>query len=129
MGEKGVMKALLVTVVVALGLVACNSEKAKPVAALPTPPVTASSFGAIVDESGHCTETISFDSALYKGKSDEALMGLSECQIVALHSEAPLSVMSGASQNSKRETTMLYMEPNGKAVYLFSDNRLKRIVR
>ena len=53
MGEKGVMKALLVTVVVALGLVACNSEKAKPVAGLPTPPVTASSFGAIVDESGH----------------------------------------------------------------------------
>ena len=102
---------------------------AKPVAAVSTPPVTASSFGAIVDETGQCTETISFDSAPYKGKSDDALMGLSECQIVALHGEAPLSVMSGASQNSKRETTMLYMETSGKAVYLFSDNRLRRVVR
>ena len=129
MGEKGVMKAWVLTIIAGLGLSACMSEKAKPVVSVPTARATISSFGAIVDETGQCTETISFDSAPYKGKADDALMGLSECQIVALHGEAPLSVMSGASQNSKRETTMLYMEPNGKAVYLFSDNRLKRIVR
>ena len=129
MAEKGVMKALVALIVLGLGLTACRSERTKPMAALPTPPVTASSFGAVVDEAGQCTETISFDTAPYKGKPDDALMGLGECQIVALHGEAPLSVMTGASQNSKRETTMLYMEPKGKAVYLFSDNRLKRVVR
>jgi|APCry1669189034_1035192.scaffolds.fasta_scaffold137155_2 hypothetical protein len=129
MGEKGVMKAFLVTMAIGVGLAGCMSEKAKPVAAVSAPRTTTSSFGAIVDETGQCTETISFDSAPYKGKPDDALMGLSECQIVALHGEAPLSVMSGASQNSKRETTMLYMETSGKAVYLFSDNRLKRVVR
>ncbi len=123
------MKAWVVTIIVGLGLSACMSENAKPVAAVPTARATTSSFGAIVDETGQCTETISFDSAPYKGKPDDALMGLSECQIVALHGEAPLSVMSGASQNSKRETTMLYMETSGKAVYLFSDNRLRRVVR
>ena len=123
------MKSLSAILVMGLALAACNSEKAKPIAALPQQAAPTSSFGAIVDEMGKCTETITFDVAPYKGKPDDALMGLSECQIVALHGEAPLSVMSGASQNSKRETTMLYMEPNGKAVYLFSDNRLKRVVR
>jgi len=123
------MKALFALMVLGLGLTSCSPERAKPVVALPLSPVTASSFGAVVDETGQCTGSISFDVTPYKGKADDALFGLSECQIVALHGEAPLSVMTGASQNSKRETTMLYMEPNGKAVYLFSDNRLKRVVR
>ena len=123
------MRKLFIATMVGLNLAACNAENIKPAAALPTTPVAVSSFGAVVDESGQCTETITFDIGPYKGKMDDALIGLSECQIVALHGEAPLSVMSGASQNSKRETTMLYMEPNGKAVYLFSDNRLKRVVR
>ena len=112
-----------------VALAACSPERAKPVASVTTAPPTAPNFGAVVNESGQCTETISFDGVPYKGKPDDALLGLSECQIVALHGEAPLSVMTGASQQSRRETTMLYMEPNGKAVYLFSDNRLKRVVR
>jgi hypothetical protein len=112
-----------------LTLVACSPEGAKPVAAVPAASLAAPNFGAVVDEGGHCTESISFDAARYKGKPDDALVGLSECQIVALHGEAPLSVMTGASPQSRRETTMLYMEPNGKAIYLFSDNLLKRVVR
>jgi len=112
-----------------LALAACSPERAKPVAAVPAASSAAPNFGAVVDEGGQCTETISFDATPYKGKPDETLVGLSECQIVAIHGEAPLSVMTGASQQSRRETTMLYMEPNGKAIYLFSDNRLKRVVR
>ena len=123
------IKQFSVLALCVVALVACSPERATPVASVTTAPPTAPNFGAVVNESGQCTETISFDAAPYKGKPDDALLGLSECQIVALHGEAPLSVMTGASQQSRRETTMLYMEPNGKAVYLFSDNRLKRVVR
>ena len=112
-----------------IALASCSPERAKPITAVPAAPSAAPNFGAVVDEGGQCTDTISFDATPYKGKPDDALAGLSECQIVALHGEAPLSVMTGASQQSRRETTMLYMEPNGKAIYLFSDNRLKRVVR
>jgi hypothetical protein len=119
--------AIIVTGIVILS--GCAPERAKPVVSAPVARPTAPSFGATVDESGQCSETLQFDPAPFKGKPDEGLYGLNECQIVALHGEAPLSVMSGASQQSRRETTMLYMEPNGKAVYLFSDNRLKRVVR
>jgi hypothetical protein len=101
-----------------------NTPVSAPVAVKSTP-----DFGPIVDEDGQCTSDISFDPAPYKGKSDDALIGLGECQIVALHGEPPLSVMSGASASSKRETTMLYMEASGKAVYLFSSNKLTRVVR
>jgi hypothetical protein len=123
------IKPIIVLIFCALSLTACAPERAKPSAAVPTAKPAAPSFGAVVDEAGQCSEAINFDGAPFKGKPDDALIGLSECQIVALHGEAPLSVMTGASQQSRRETTMLYMEPNGKAVYLFSDNHLKRVVR
>ena len=117
-----------------LALVACGPSRPKPVAAVPeaaTAPVPVTAFNGepIVDESGKCTGPLVFDKAPYVGKPDDALLGLTECQIVALHGEAPLSVMTGASPQSKRETTMLYMEPKGKAVFLFSNNRLTRVVR
>ncbi len=123
------IKPLAVLALCGLVLSACAPAHDKPAAAVPASAPPAPSFGAVVDENGQCTEAITFDPAPYKGKPDDALVGLSECQIVALHGQPPLSVMTGASQQSRRETTMLYMEPNGKAVYLFSDNGLKRIVR
>ncbi len=124
------MKTSFAVLALALvSLAACAPQRPAPVAAAPAAAPATMSFGAVVDEAGQCTETITFDAAPYKGKPDDALIGLSECQIVALHGESPLSVMTGASQQSKRETTMLYMESNGKAVYLFSDNHLKRVVR
>ena len=123
------IKPWVILAIGGLALASCAPTRDKPVAAVPASAPAAPSFGAVVDENGQCTETITFDPAPYKGKPDDALMGLSECQIVALHGQPPLSVMTGASPQSRRETTMLYMEPNGKAVYLFSDNGLKRIVR
>jgi len=108
----------------------CMTERmSKAPVSAPVPVKAAPDFGPIVDENGQCSADISFDPTPYKGKPDDALIGLGECQIVALHGEPPLSVMSGASASSKRETTMLYMEASGKAVYLFSSNRLTRVVR
>lgn len=121
----------IVSACVAMSMLsACMTERLpKAPASVPVPVKAAPDFGPIVDENGRCSSDISFDPTPFKGKSDDALMGLGECQIVALHGEPPLSVMSGASASSKRETTMLYMEASGKAVYLFSSNRLTRVVR
>jgi hypothetical protein len=90
--------------------------------------VRAATTEAVVGEDGKCTATISIDPALFRDKPDEGLLGMTECEIVAVKG-APLSVQTGSSSTSRRETTMLYMEPTGKAVFLFSDNRLIKIVR
>jgi hypothetical protein len=90
--------------------------------------VRAATTEAVVGEDGKCTATISIDPALLRDKPDEGLLGMTECEIVAVKG-APLSVQTGSSSTSRRETTMLYMEPTGKAVFLFSDNRLIKIVR
>jgi hypothetical protein len=83
---------------------------------------------AVVDETGRCTADLRIDPALFRGREGDGLNGLTECELVALRGE-PLSVQTGSSPRARRETTMLYMEPTGKAVYLFADNRLVRIVR
>ena len=90
--------------------------------------VRAATTEAVVGEDGKCTATISIDPALFRNKPDDGLLGMTECEIVAIKGE-PLSVQTGASSTSRRETTLLYMEPTGKAVFLFSDNRLIKIVR
>ena len=90
--------------------------------------VRAATTEAVVAEDGKCTATISIDPALFRNKPDDGLLGMTECEIVAIKGE-PLSVQTGASSTSRRETTLLYMEPTGKAVFLFSDNRLIKIVR
>lgn len=93
------------------------------------PVVAVPNFGPVILENGQCSETVSFDlNALRNRQTDESLQGLNECELVALKG-APLSVQTGSSSNSKRETTMLYMESNGKAVYLFADNKLNRVIR
>mgnify|MGYP006281488459 FL=1 len=95
----------------------------------PSAAVAPESFGPIVLESGQCSEAIAFDLATLRARqTDESLQGLGECALVALKGQ-PLSVQTGSSPNARRETTMLYMEATGKAVYLFSDNKLTRVVR
>jgi hypothetical protein len=128
-GKEGMIRKTICIAATGLFLASCAPERAKPIVGVPKPVTAPAYFGPVVDETGQCSEAITFDSTAFKGKPDDALIGLNECQIVAIHGEPPLSVMSGASQNSRRETTILYMEPNGKAVYLFSDNRLKQVVR
>lgn len=91
--------------------------------------IAAPNFGPVILENGQCSEALSTDlAALRARQTDESLQGLNECELVALKG-APLSVQTGSSPNARRETTMLYMEQTGKAVYLFSDNKLTRVVR
>jgi hypothetical protein len=83
---------------------------------------------AIVAEDGRCTADLSIDPATFRGREGNGLLGVTECELVAIKGE-PLSVQTGSSPRAKRETTILYMEPSGKALYLFADNRLVQIVR
>ncbi len=83
---------------------------------------------AVVGEDGRCTADLSIDPATFRGRDGDGLVGITECELVGLKGD-PLSVQTGSSPRAKRETTMLYMEPTGKAVYLFADNRLVRVVR
>jgi len=82
---------------------------------------------AVVGEDGRCTADLSIDPSTFRGREGDGLIGLTECEIVALKGP-PLSVQTGSSPRAKRETTLLYMEPTGKSIFLFSDNRLVQIV-
>lgn len=82
---------------------------------------------AVVGEDGRCTADLSIDPATFRGREGDGLIGLTECELVALKGP-PLSVQTGSSPRAKRETTMLYMEPTGKSIFLFADNRLVQIV-
>lgn len=83
---------------------------------------------AVVGEDGRCTADLSIDPATFRGREGDGLIGLTECELVAAKGP-PLSVQTGASSAAKRETTMLYMEPTGKTVFLFANNRLVRVIR
>jgi hypothetical protein len=83
---------------------------------------------AVVGEDGRCTADLSIDPATFRGREGDGLIGLTECELVAVKGP-PLSVQTGSSSTAKRETTMLYMEPTGKTVFLFADNRLVRVIR
>lgn len=83
---------------------------------------------AVVGEDGRCTADLSIDPATFRGRDGDGLVGITECELVSIKGD-PLSVQTGSSPRAKRETTILYMEPTGKAVYLFADNRLVRVVR
>ena len=83
---------------------------------------------AVVEEDGRCSADLSVDPATFRGRDGDGLLGLTECELVALKGP-PLSVQTGASSRAKRETTMLYMDPTGKTIYLFANNRLVQVVR
>ena len=111
-------------------LAACSTPSRPPEpVAQPLPVVDPNPFGPVVGEDGRCKGSPGIDLANLKTRNtDAALVGITECELVALKGE-PLSVQSGSSPTAKRETTILYMEPTGKAVYLFANNQMVRVVR
>jgi hypothetical protein len=56
-------------------------------------------------------------------------LGIGECDLVRLKGAAPTDVLIGESGRGQREVQVLYSEPGGRELYLFSDNKLIRIVR
>lgn len=55
--------------------------------------------------------------------------GITECQLVKLKGARPTDVLIGDSGKGQREVQVLYSEPGGREIYMFTDNRLARIVK
>lgn len=55
--------------------------------------------------------------------------GITECELVKLKGTKPTDVLIGESGKGQRETQVLYAEPGGREIYMFTDNRLSRIVK
>jgi hypothetical protein len=48
---------------------------------------------------------------------------------VRLKRDKPTDVLIGESGRGQREVQVLYAEPGGREIYLFTDNKLTRIVK
>ncbi|WP_236841846.1 hypothetical protein [Bosea sp. PAMC 26642] len=55
--------------------------------------------------------------------------GITECELVKLKGTRPTDVLIGDSGKGQREVQVLYSEPGGREIYMFTDNRLSRIVK
>nr|WP_191318261.1 hypothetical protein [Camelimonas fluminis] len=84
-------------------------------------PAPAPNYGPVLRADGTCSQP-------FAGPAPAAIEpGISECALVAAKG-APVDVLVGGSGKGQREVQVLYQEPTGKKVYLFSDNKLVRIV-
>lgn len=84
-------------------------------------PAPAPNYGPVLRADGTCSQP-------FAGPAPAAIVpGISECALVAAKG-APVDVLVGGSGKGQREVQVLYQEPTGKKVYLFSDNKLVRIV-
>ena len=61
--------------------------------------------------------------------ASEIALGVSECDLVRLKSAKPDDVLIGQGGIGQREVQVLYAEPGGRELYLFTDNKLTKIVK
>lgn len=83
---------------------------------------------ALPTAEGECEADVSLDPSTRPAPSAIAL-GITECEFVKLKASRPTDVLIGESGKGQRETQVLYAEPGGRELYLFTDNRLARIVK
>lgn len=77
---------------------------------------------------GECDADVSLDPAT-RPLPPAIAEGITECELVRLKGSRPTDVLIGESGKGQRETQVLYSEPGGREIYLFTDNRLARIVK
>lgn len=87
----------------------------------------ASTREAVLTPEGVCEADASLDPAMLRGAA-EITLGISECDLVRLKGK-PTDVLIGESGKGQREVQVLYSEPTGREIYLFTDNRLTKIVK
>lgn len=83
---------------------------------------------AVLTADGECEANLSLDPAT-RPRPATIAPGITECELVALKARRPTDVLIGESGKGQRETQVLYAEPGGREIYLFTDNRLSRIVK
>ena len=82
----------------------------------------------VLTPEGDCSVGASLDPST-RPLPREIASGITECELVKLKGKAPTDVLIGESGKGQREVQVLYSEPGGRELYLFTDNRLGRIVR
>lgn len=83
---------------------------------------------AMLTPDGECDADVSLDPAT-RPAPKEIAVGITECELVKLKGTRPTDVLIGSSGKGQREAQVLYAEPGGREIYMFTDNRLSRIVR
>lgn len=88
----------------------------------------ASTQEALLTQDGVCDADLSLDPAT-RPLPPAIAEGITECELVKLKGARPTDVLIGDSGRGQREVQVLYAEPGGREIYLFTDNRLARIVK
>ena len=83
---------------------------------------------AMLTPDGECAADVSLDPAT-RPLPKEIAPGITECELVRLKATRPTDVLIGESGKGQREVQVLYNEPGGREIYMFTDNRLSRIVK
>lgn len=83
---------------------------------------------AMLGPDGACDADVSLDPSTRQAPREIA-PGITECELVKLKGTRPTDVLIGESGKGQRETQVLYNEPGGREIYMFTDNRLSRIVK
>jgi hypothetical protein len=78
---------------------------------------------------GTCESNATLFPAGPRSSASEIALGVSECDLVRLKSTKPDDVLIGESGKGQREVQLLYAEPGGRELYLFTDNKLTKIVK
>ncbi|WP_244548260.1 hypothetical protein [Bosea vaviloviae] len=77
---------------------------------------------------GECSADVSLDPST-RPLPPQIAEGITECELVKLKGARPTDVLIGDSGKGQREVQVLYSEPGGREIYMFTDNRLSRIVK
>ena len=93
-----------------------------------SPAARASTQEARLTSDGECDAGVSPGPATRPAPSVIA-EGITECELLTLKGAKPTDVLVGESGKGQRETQVLYSEPGGREIYMFTDNRLTRIVK
>ncbi len=97
-------------------------------------PVTTTTTSSLTASASTLEATLTPDGECSAGASARPLPpaiaeGITECELVKLKGTRPTDVLIGDSGKGQREVQVLYSEPGGREIYMFTDNRLSRIVK
>ncbi|POR55389.1 hypothetical protein [Bosea psychrotolerans] len=82
----------------------------------------------VLTADGSCSVGVSLDPST-RPLPPAIAEGITECELVKLKGARPTDVLIGDSGKGQREVQVLYSEPGGREIYMFTDNRLSRIVK
>ncbi|GGC69168.1 hypothetical protein [Chelatococcus reniformis] len=76
---------------------------------------------------GRCTADVNVSPSALGQSRPGVEIGMTECELVRLKGQ-PNDVLVGESGKGQREVQVLYQEPTGKKLFMFTDNKLTRVV-